>query len=378
MVCNKKPRQFCEDDTCIKCYRKSFASIPASQYWSDRNDKTPRYVFKNTASKYWFNCESCKHEFEMTISRITSQNNWCPFCSNPPKKLCNDPSCDMCFERSFASTMYVERWSKKNEISPREIFKSACKKFYIDCPECGHDSLKNINNLTSHNRGCPYCAGQKICFEDNCLFCFKRSFASHPKSVYWSAQNKKTPRHIFLKTGKKYYFDCGDCDRPFLASPHKIAGYDRWCPHCKNKTEAKLYDFLISKYSKYKIIRQSRHDWCKKERHYPFDFEILELKILIELDGSQHFKQISCWTDPNTVRSRDIFKIQQATKHNYKIIHLLQEDVWNTDNNWENKLKNCIEQTKQQKCLFIPNDKNQYMKHRSDLDKLKLSYDIIN
>lgn len=28
---------------------------------------------------------------------------WCPYCSNPPQRLCENDECKECFEKSFAS-----------------------------------------------------------------------------------------------------------------------------------------------------------------------------------------------------------------------------------------------------------------------------------
>lgn len=42
-------------------------------------------MFKGTHNKYWFDCV-CGHEFESALCNITTSNQWCPYCSNPPKK----------------------------------------------------------------------------------------------------------------------------------------------------------------------------------------------------------------------------------------------------------------------------------------------------
>ena len=128
-MCNSK--RLC-DEGCLTCFEKSFASHDKSKYWSDdkNGDVKPRQVFKKTQKKYWFNCDTCNHDFEKRIDHVTS-NSWCPYCSNPPKKLCDDEGCQTCFEKSFASHEKSKYWSddKNGDVKPRQVFKSSNEKY---------------------------------------------------------------------------------------------------------------------------------------------------------------------------------------------------------------------------------------------------------
>ena len=109
------------------------------------------------------------------------------------------------------------------------------------------------------------------------------------------------------------------------------------------KGETILNDFLTQNYTD--IIWDYRVDWCKNPetgRHLPFDFCIPEFKNLIELDGGQHFTQISNWDNPEETRERDIYKMKMANENGYTIIRLLWEDVYNDKNNWKEKLQESI------------------------------------
>lgn len=37
---------------------------------------------------------------------------------------------------------------------------------------------------------------------------FERSFASHPKSNYWSNKNKLKPEQVFSRSNKNFWFNC--------------------------------------------------------------------------------------------------------------------------------------------------------------------------
>jgi hypothetical protein len=72
------------------------------------------------------------------------------------------------------------------------------------------------------------------------------------------------------------------------------------CPLCFNKTEAKLYDKLQPIYPP--LLKQFKRDWCKNIYCLPFDFAFEENKLIVELDGEQHFIQVwkNCCTTDNS------------------------------------------------------------------------------
>lgn len=374
-MCNANVKELCKNPDCQRCIERSFQSLEKSQYWSKKNELTPRQVFKNSAKKYIFDCHNCGHEFIKSLCNITSGKGWCSYCSNPPKKLCDNPVCNHCFKNSFASHPQSQNWSNKNKLEVRLVFRSTSKKYWFNCEECSHEYLQSTNAISAGKK-CPFCSDQvQLCKKDDCKVCTEKSFQSHPLSKYWAKENKVAPRDVYKQTGKKYLFDCFTCGRQFSSAPHKISN-GRWCPYCKNKTEEKLYQYLIKTYPNYTIIQQAKYEWCKKERYYPFDFEVKELKILVELDGNQHFHQIAQWTDPSIVQERDVYKIRQAIDNGYTIVHLLQNDVWKNRNDWKTKLNHIIEENPKRSCILIQN-KNRYDNHIKALKEEKVEI-IVN
>ena len=124
-ICSQK--RLCDNEECQLCYNRSFASHEKAQFWSKTNgDISPRQVFKSSDTKYLFDCDKCEHDFWSRLNDITKYNGtWCPFCSNPSKKLCENVDCQVCYDRSFASHEKAQFWSLKNEKTPRQIFKSS-------------------------------------------------------------------------------------------------------------------------------------------------------------------------------------------------------------------------------------------------------------
>jgi len=64
---------------CKTCFEKTFASVDKSSYWSQKNKIKPIEVLKSSLTKFWFDCDKCKNQFESRLSHITS-GSWCPKC----------------------------------------------------------------------------------------------------------------------------------------------------------------------------------------------------------------------------------------------------------------------------------------------------------
>ena len=345
--CCNPPQKLCADSNCNRCFNNSFASHEKAKYWSGKNeDNTPRQVFKSSHAKYWFDCNVCGHLFNSTLSHISGKKDtWCQYCAN--QQLCTDLNCNDCFNKSFASHEKAKYWSGKNEDNtPRQVFKSSNAKYWFDCNVCGH----LFNSTLSHISGkkdtwCPYCSNPPkiMCSDLNCNHCFNKSFASHEKAIYWSNENKDTnPRLVFKSTRNKYLFKCNNAHLFEVSLYNIVAG--KWCPFCVNKTEAKLYEQLLPLYPT--LVTQFKQDWCKKTKHLPFDFCIPEHKIIIELDGPQHFRQISNWSSPEEQFENDKYKEKYANDNGYSIIRLTQEDVFYDTYDWVKDLCDTIEELK--------------------------------
>lgn len=387
--CNSKV--LCNDENCKECYEKSFASHEKSNYILDNKINNPRNIFKCCNKKFEFECNNCNHIFDCKISNITTNNRWCPYCAN--KKICDNENCDLCFKKSFASHEKSEYIVDKIKNNPRYIFKGSEKIIEFKCHECNHNFESMIGNITLHNTWCSYCANKKICDDENCDLCYEKSFASHKKSIYWSNENcnscyeksfashekskfwsKKNveiPRNIFKGSHTKYWFDCKDCKSSFYSSINQITGRNTWCPKCMFKTQKILFKFLNKNYTN--IIPEFKDDWTKSielnsDKYYRFDFLLKNYNIIIELDGEQHFSQVSSWKSPEETANIDIYKMNKAIENNYSVIRILQEDVFNNKNNWNTKLIENIKMYDKPTIIYIDNEKNKYLNHRNKMN----------
>ena len=344
--CSNPPKKLCTNEYCQTCFDRSFASHEKSLFLSNKNIDdngeiiNPRNIFRSSSKKFLFTCNVCLHDFESQLDNII-KGQWCPYCSNPPKKLCTNEYCQTCFESSFASHEKSLFLSNKN-IDARQIFKGSNIKLQFLCNNCNHIFEQSPNAITYIHKmsWCPYCSNppQKLC-EKDCDYCYRKSFASHEKAMMWSPNNKILPIHVFKCSGKLYLFYCNECNVDFKMTPANVINGE-WCPLCINKTEKKLYNKIQPIYNT--IICQYKQNWCKGKRCLPFDFCIPEYKIIIELDGPQHFRQISNWSSPEKQFETDKYKEKCANINGYSVIRLLQEDVLYDKYDWIKELCNTI------------------------------------
>ena len=373
----------CNKEDCNYCFKKSVADFdgltPSGNKildrWSDKNPPA-RDIFKQSNKKFWFNCDKCPHDFESYMCTIY-KDHWCPYCCVSVRKLCKK-NCDYCFKKSFANydgitpsgKKKVDCWSSKNIQQPWEISVQCNKKFWFNCDTCPHEFESSLNKVTGNKpTWCPYCCIQskQLC-KKNCDYCFKKSFANYDgitpsgkkKVDCLSSKNKLKPRDVHRGSCQVFHFTCDRCDSDFSTSAYHIT-QRVWCPHCKNKTELKLQNYLLQQNNIKVVEREYKPKWCSTEYihlvknkfnigryQYRFDFLVTfknKKQSIIELDGGQHYKAVPSWgTTPLMQQIRDKYKERKAKEKNIPLIRCIQEDVWMEKNDWQIKLENLLQQ----------------------------------
>nr|WNL50507.1 restriction endonuclease [Marseillevirus sp.] len=327
-------RSLCSSKDCRMCFEKSFAKHEKSKFWSfEKNNLTPRQVFAGSHKKFWFDCGDCGHSFKMTPKNV-SAGQFCPFCSN--NKICFSEKCDVCFKKSLANHEKAKFWNfKKNKKIPREVFMHSNKKFWFDCDKCNH-SFESSPDKIFIGRFCSFCSNGKLCSSAGCSSCLQKSFANHQKANFWDFEkNEGSPREFFAGSEKKCWFKCPK-GHEFLSILKNVTK-GSWCPKCRNKTETKLLSFLEQNFDD--VTHQLKVSWCKNPetgRHLPFDFCVS--KTIVELDGRQHYEQVSNWQTPQLTQKTDRYKEDCAVKNGYSVLRILQEDVWEDRTDWKSLL----------------------------------------
>lgn len=335
-------KKLCEAIDCTHCLNKSFASHPRAGEWADTNSKTARMTFLNQNAPADFICKVCFHALKISPANINN-GHWCSYCAN--QKLCEDEECQMCFDKSMASHPSSEFWSAKNELKPRQVFKSGKAYAWFNCM-CGHDFRALVSDITKNRSWCGYCSTppKYLCDDVNCEACFTKSFASHPRATQWLETNTKTPRQSFINQNEPVDFQCETCSHVWRASPANVnAG--KWCPSCRNKTEQIVLLFLREYFHDVKF--NHKFDWGIHPgtgKNFRFDFVID--KIIVELDGDQHFVQVGNWKPPEETRARDLIRMNQSLENGFRTVRILQRDVYYNKYDWKTEIleaiKNCV------------------------------------
>lgn len=358
--------KLCTELNCVICLGKSFMSHEKHIYIKDKITNNPRFISLSSGKKIEFNCDKCTHSFTSIVANITGHGRWCAYCAN--QKLCDNNDCMECHNKSFASSPKIKHLVDK-EINPRQIFLKSETKVKFQCDNCIHTFISMVRNVSVLNSWCPYCCFPplKLCDNNNCIDCYNKSFASHNKSIHMSKNNNILARNIFLNSHQKITFVCNDCKNDFEAVVKNVTRNNLWCSCTIFKTEKILFDFLKIIYGN--IIKQFKPLWCKNlitKKIYRYDFLLKDLNIIIELDGLQHFKQISNWQEPKDRQQIDIYKMKMALKHGYSVIRILQEDVFYNKIDWKNKLIQNIQNNITPVIIYIDTN-NEYEIYKKQL-----------
>jgi very-short-patch-repair endonuclease len=284
------------------------------------------------------------------------------FWQTPGAHLYNKSGCPKCCHSYKLDT---NEFIKRSQEKHGETYKYN-KTEYIDiktkvciiCPKDGHGEFWQIPDSHFHGNG-------------GCSACFSESTSIRMSNTHDDFLSKSIEKHgdlydysqvDYKDSQTKVTIICKVPGHgPFLQVPSShIQG--RGCPCCVFKTEQKLYEMLKPKYPT--LERQYKQDWCMNKRHLPFDFCIPELNIIIELDGAQHFIQVSNWKSHEETFKNDIYKEKMANDNEYSVIRIIQEDVLNDTYDWMGKLTVSIEKIKNGDYI-----ENHYLCNNNDYDK---------
>jgi hypothetical protein len=128
----------------------------------------------------------------------------------------------------------------------------------------------------------------------------------------------------------------------------------------KIKLKKKMYLYLKEIYN---IIIHPKFEWCKNKTYLPFDFVIEDYKLIIELDGNQHFYQVMDWKNPEENYLTDIYKMTKALENNYSIIRIRQYDFQFINFNWKLLITQFIKKYNKPTTIFIFKNNNVYEKY---------------
>lgn len=257
----------------------------------DLNEKAPQNVGYKTSNSYWFKCpynpthKSEKHK----ISNIVKYNHLiCNQCNSFAQWGINN----------FGNDFLKNFWDyDKNDCDPFKIARASNVKVWIKCQERDYHGSYYVSCSKFSVDGC------------RCPYCNKNSGNVHiydslgylyPKVVeLWSDKNLKSPYDYTPQTNQQVWLKCeNNKHEDHLQRICNAVNREFRCPDCVKENRDSFLQTKVSNYisEKYNYTLLHEQDCTiypvnpKTNYPMPFDNEIKELKLIIEVNGVQHYE----------------------------------------------------------------------------------------
>jgi very-short-patch-repair endonuclease len=367
-MCSAKWKH-CGEDTCTFCFDRSIASYEGLTLNGKKKvdcivNKADLIFSRSSSQKVDVKCDVCLHVFSTSLDNVI-KGVWCGMCSTAWKH-CGEETCTFCFKRSFASYAGLTLKGKKkadcivNKAELRLAFSSRTK-VKFKCDVCLHVFSMRLYSVTCDGVWCGMCStAWKHCGVVTCTFCFERSLESYERLTLKGKKKadcvvKKDQLRLPLYSHKKVEFICDDCLLPFSMKLSNVTSNGHWCPKCKNKTELKVFKFLLK--MKFEVVREyipggipggkSGTTSLMKQTYGKngfMDYYLPGFFILFELDGTQHNMEHAFFSNASlfTRMILDKWKEFWARKCGLSVIRFDQPAIKKDDYDWKEEMENIL------------------------------------
>jgi len=328
---------FCRPSPTKVCYHNSLAHLKPDlmKEWDyDKNkDIDPSKLPVSSRAIVAWRCPKtcqmgCKHEWTASIRQRTTKSRptGCPYCAPHPKAVCEHGS----FKYLYPELMKQWDFSKNKDIDPGKLAPCSNVRAHWICneAECGciHEWQTCIQNRTMGGHGCSWCSPcpLHVCIHNSLEF----KYPEIAKEWDTSKNGILKPSEVSCGSQKKVWWKCRKMGHKWKTCISSRTGSEKTgCPFCRNKTQNDLFDWLTEQFPNYTIKPEKTFGWCRgitSRSLLRHDFYIVELNRIIELDGPQHFKDISNWEPCKDIRIKDIRKMKIAHEHDIPVIRITQ------------------------------------------------------
>ena len=366
---------------CQKCAKAGFKKWVSFEEWCinnhhqdvlnrwdyELNNKLPSEITYGNGKKYYFKCPKGLHKSELKhINSFTSGENGVMNC-----KQCNSFK-QWCIENNQQDILY--RWDYElNKCDPDEI--DFCSSginnngYYFKCQNGIHSSeLKHINSFVTRRYGM------------SCTQCNTLGYIFPQVINIWSNKNKKSPYEYTSVCAKHAWWKCPNGKHEDYYRKISVSNMcDFTCPECvKERNESFLQEkvrLYLESLNNYTILHENKctiiaqNPKIKNRRgRMPFDNEIKELKLIIEVHGKQHyeicgFHYLSSKRNNTTpeyefhmLKVRDRYK-RMFAKSKINNYHYLEIPYWTDDKDetWNNLIDDKINEINEIKYIVQQN-----------------------
>ena len=255
------------------------------------NDCKPNEITYNSHKKYWFKCDKhIGHKSQLKLIKLITRDGSLSKCSQ----------CNSLAQWMIDNDLKIEDyWDyKKNKISPWDISCNNGNKVWIKCQEKDYHENYEIR-VSDFTRGvrCPYCSGIKVHPKDSLGQYIIDNYGEEFLWKVWSDKNKKSPFEYMPYGVKKVWWKCLDKKHEdYYRACGNSATQEFRCAKCvEERTESIIEEKtrLYLESLEYKILHEHK---CtirpinpKTKCPLPYDNEIVDLKLIVEVHGRQHY-----------------------------------------------------------------------------------------
>ena len=297
----------------------------------DRYDYT-RFVYENRTNRSVIICLS-HGEFQQSSAGHISQRQGCPDCGRMRMIISQSNTKEEFIQKSKAIHGDTYDYSKF-------IYGNAHTQGTIICKH--HGDFEQTPNSHLSGCGCVECgriltAAAKLSST--------QAFIQKAKAIHGDTYDYN--KYVYVNANTKGTITCkrhGD----FEQTPNNHLRY-RGCPMCTNKTEGIFKNYLMCNKDRLGIVEFEhgyRPEWANLNKthntYYIYDFVLHfadGLIVIVEIDGPQHFRQVSNWNGPLYNQIRDEIKERLARSQGIRVLRLIQEDIFNDKNDWQQQFE---------------------------------------
>jgi DNA-directed RNA polymerase subunit RPC12/RpoP len=304
-------------------------------------------IYKGSHTKFKWKCLNCSDIFISAWNDIQTGHG-CGVCKGRQVGLSN------CLATKNPELAAEWHPTKNGNLTSYDVTYGSHKKVWWIC-EKGHEWMATINNRFKGHK-CPYCIGKYPSKDYNLLVC-------NPELCKeWNYnKNDKTPEEYSPISGQKVWWKCKECGHEWRADiDNRNKDNSTECPECSRKRkESKLQEKVSLYLSTLNYIILHEHNCSiipinpKTKMNLPYDNEIKELKLIIEVHGIQHYyasglcikqaknKNTSIEYELHMQQVRDRYKRIYAKSKGY---HYLEIPYWkdNKKETWKQLINNKI------------------------------------
>jgi hypothetical protein len=247
---------------------------------------------------YWFKClKHTKHHSELkNISSFTNNIkgslncNQCNSFAQHIVDIYGDNALELYwdYDKNIVNPWYINQLSSKNKV-------------WIKCQEKDYHGSYNVTctNFIANKSRCPYCTTRngKVHPLDSLGKLLEDKGLLH----LWSNKNKKSPYEYTPNSNQEVWWKCAEGKHKDYYRNMNVANDCEFrCPECSRERDESYLQEKVRLYlealnnGEYTILHEYNCTVAPKnpktKQLLPFDNEVKELKLIIEVMGSQHYK----------------------------------------------------------------------------------------